>query len=176
MQARPDTTKETIRAGPVRSWAAWPVKTKIPVPMTAPTPRAESWTGPSTRRRRFSPFISSYSIESGLRAKSWLVAIDPPIVIQSLQPSRCAGRPECRGDCGAPTPQRAPRPPGPLEVLDLRHQAGQGSLGVSEEHRRLGIVEQLVLDAREPGVHAPLEHDDVVRLVHVQDRHNVDRT
>src|SRR5947207_8201375 len=115
MQASPDTTKDSIRAGPVRSWAACPVSTKMPVPITAPTPMAVSCTGPRTRRRRFSPFISSYSIDMGLRAKSWLLAIDPPW----------------------------------LQVLDLRHQAGQGCLGVSEEHRRLGVVEQLVLDTGE---------------------------
>src|SRR6185295_11672213 len=141
MQASPATTKDNMRAGPVLSWAATPVSTKMPVPMTAPTPSAESWTGPSTRRRRFSPFISSYNIHIGLRVKSGLLAIESPL----------------------------------LEVLDRRHQAGQGSLGVSEEHRRLGIVEQLVLDAGESRVHAALEHDDAVGLVHVQDRHSVDR-
>ncbi len=42
MQARPDATKESMSAGPVLSWAATPVRTKMPVPMTAPTPRAVS--------------------------------------------------------------------------------------------------------------------------------------
>src|SRR6185503_8102879 len=141
MQASPATTSDNMSAGPVLSWAATPVSTKMPVPMTAPTPSAESWTGPSTRRRRFSPFISSYSIDIGLRAKNWLLAIESPS----------------------------------LDVLDRRHQAGQGSLGVSEEHRSLGVVEQLVLDPGEPRVHAALEHDDAVGLVHVQDGHAVDR-
>src|SRR4029079_15596457 len=36
-------------------------------------------------------------------------------------------------------------------------------------------VEQLVLDGGESRVHAALEHDDAVGLVHVQDRHPVDR-
>ncbi len=45
-------TKESISAGPALSWAATPVSTKMPVPMMAPTPRAESCTGPSTRRSR----------------------------------------------------------------------------------------------------------------------------
>ena len=80
MQARPATTKDNMRAGPVLSWAATPVSTKMPVPMTAPTPSAESWTGPSTRRRRFSPFISSYNIHIGLRVKSGLLAIESPLV------------------------------------------------------------------------------------------------
>src|SRR5574341_255810 len=80
MQAIPDTTKESISAGPVRSWAATPVSTKMPVPMMAPMPRLESCTGPSTRRRRFSPFISSSSSDNGLRAKSWLAKLTPPSV------------------------------------------------------------------------------------------------
>jgi hypothetical protein len=75
MQAKPATTKESISAGPVLSWAATPVRTKMPVPMTAPTPRAESWTGPRQRRKRLSLCISSYNIDIGLRAKSWLRAI-----------------------------------------------------------------------------------------------------
>src|SRR5262245_49421428 len=43
----------------------------MPVPMMAPTPMAVSPTGPSTRRRRFSPFTSSRTIPSGVVAKSW---------------------------------------------------------------------------------------------------------
>src|SRR5262245_35401411 len=41
--------------------------------MIAPTPRLVSWTGPSTRRRRFSPAISSRSSLSGFLAKSGFV-------------------------------------------------------------------------------------------------------
>jgi len=38
--------------------------------MIAPTPRLVSWTGPSTRRKRCSPAISSSSNLSGFLAKS----------------------------------------------------------------------------------------------------------
>ncbi len=40
MQAMPATTNESISAGPVLSCAATPVRTKMPVPMMAPTPSA----------------------------------------------------------------------------------------------------------------------------------------
>src|SRR6185295_10135794 len=72
MQASPEATNDSIRAGPVLSWAATPVSTKMPVPMTAPTPRAVSCSGPSTRRRRFSPFISSSRRLRGLVANRGL--------------------------------------------------------------------------------------------------------
>ena len=39
---------ETIMPGPA-FWAAVAVRTKIPVPMTAPIPSMVSWTGPSER-------------------------------------------------------------------------------------------------------------------------------
>ena len=42
-------------AGPALAAAAWPVRTKIPVPMIAPTPSMTSWVGPSTRLRPPSP-------------------------------------------------------------------------------------------------------------------------
>jgi hypothetical protein len=61
---------DTMSAGPASLRAAEPVATKMPAPMIAPTPRLVSWTGPRIRRRRFSPFISSSSRLSGLRAKS----------------------------------------------------------------------------------------------------------
>ena len=48
----PAATNDSIRAGPVRSCAAIPVSTKIPVPMIAPTPRLVSWTGPRILRSR----------------------------------------------------------------------------------------------------------------------------
>ncbi len=41
MQATPAAPNDMMSAGPVLSWAATPVRTKIPVPMMAPTPRAE---------------------------------------------------------------------------------------------------------------------------------------
>src|SRR6185369_7131247 len=69
MHVTPAMTYESISDGPATLWAAAPVATKIPAPMIAPTPSAESCTGPRTRRRRFSPAISSRSSLSGLRAK-----------------------------------------------------------------------------------------------------------
>ncbi len=69
MQAMPAVTNDSISAGPVLSCAATPVRTKIPVPMMAPTPRLVSDTGPRTRRSRCSPAISSRSILRGLVAK-----------------------------------------------------------------------------------------------------------
>src|SRR6266571_4046930 len=47
-------------------------------------------------------------------------------------------------------------------------------LGVPEQHHGLGLVVEVVLDPGEARVHAALEDDDVLRLVHVQDRHAVD--
>src|SRR6266581_239390 len=79
MQAMPDITNDSIRAGPVLSWAATPVRTKMPVPMMAPTPRLVSAAGPSTRRSRCSPAISFMSVSYDLVAKSGL-AIWPPRV------------------------------------------------------------------------------------------------
>src|SRR5512140_851150 len=72
MQVMPETTYESMSAGPATLCAAAPVATKMPAPMIAPIPRLVSWTGPRTRRSRFSPFISSRSMASGLRANSWL--------------------------------------------------------------------------------------------------------
>src|SRR5215813_3688147 len=83
MQATPDVTNDRISAGPALSCAACPVSMKMPVPMTAPTPRAVSWTGPSTRRRRSSPCISSSSCFSGLVAKRWLA------IVRGLYPADC---------------------------------------------------------------------------------------
>src|SRR4029453_2030649 len=64
-----------MRAGPVVCRAMAPVVTKMPAPMTAPTPRAVSWTGPRTRRSRFSPFSSSRRGLRGLRANRWLASV-----------------------------------------------------------------------------------------------------
>src|SRR6185503_62186 len=64
-----------MRAGPVVCRAMAPVVTKMPAPMTAPTPRAVSWTGPRTRRSRSSPFSSSSRRLRGLRANRWLARV-----------------------------------------------------------------------------------------------------
>src|SRR5439155_1693886 len=71
MQVTPATTYESMSAGPATLCAAAPVATKMPAPMMAPTPRLVSWTGPRTRRSRFSPAISSNSWLRDLVANSW---------------------------------------------------------------------------------------------------------
>ncbi len=74
MQASPATTNESIRAGPALSCAATPVRTKIPVPMIAPTPRLVRPTGPSTRFSRPFPSISSRSMLRGFLANICLIS------------------------------------------------------------------------------------------------------
>src|SRR5688572_10217436 len=48
-------------------------------------------------------------------------------------------------------------------------------LGVAEQHHRLRVVVELVLDAREARIHAPLEDDDRLPAVDLEDRHPVER-
>ena len=62
-------TRVSTPARPCRALPR-PVRTKMPVPIIAPTPRLVSVTGPRTRRSRFSPFISSSSRASGFLSKS----------------------------------------------------------------------------------------------------------
>src|SRR5690242_17957433 len=47
---------------------------------------------------------------------------------------------------------------------------------VAEQHSRLFVIEQRVVDTRETVAHAPLEDDDVLRTVDIENRHAVDRT
>src|SRR5262245_28464184 len=56
-----------MSAGPAVT-TPFPMRTKMPVPMMAPTPRAVSWIGPSTRLSRFSPLASSRMSDRGFRA------------------------------------------------------------------------------------------------------------
>src|SRR6185503_16309518 len=77
MQAMPANTNDSISAGPVLSCAATPVRTKIPVPMIAPTPRLVSATGPRTRRSRCSPAISFIRVSYDLVANSLLAMGSP---------------------------------------------------------------------------------------------------
>ena len=46
-------------------------------------------------------------------------------------------------------------------LFHLVHELGDRVLGIPEEHHGLGLVVQVVLDPREPGVHAPFQHDHV---------------
>ena len=59
--------------------------------------------------------------------------------------------------------------------LQFRGDLGDGGFCVTEEHRGLLVEVQVVVDAGESGAHRALEHDDGPRLVHVEDRHPVDR-
>src|SRR6185295_10640544 len=151
MQVTPATTYETISAGPATLWAAAPVATKMPAPMIAPTPRAESWTGPSTRRSRFSPFISSSSISRGFLAKRRF-AMDsrPPKARSTVKPRSClaaARRPRWTS-ARLPSSPRLPRRSGDVgiqlapEEIDgdaRQHDAQAGTCGprlVDEQHER----------------------------------------
>src|SRR4051812_26855625 len=59
-------------------------------------------------------------------------------------------------------------------LLQLRHDAADGLLRIAEQHSGLWVEVQIVVDAREAGLHRALDDDDVLRLVDVEDRHAVD--
>src|ERR1039458_4036456 len=59
-------------------------------------------------------------------------------------------------------------------VGDRCQQLLQCVLGIAEQHRGLGVVEKLVVDAGKAGAHGALEKNDVLRLVGIDDRHAVD--
>src|SRR5262245_53224877 len=67
----PATTNDTMMAGPASMEATRPVMTKMPAPMMAPMPSEVRPTGPSTRRRRFSPSASASNVLRLLRANIW---------------------------------------------------------------------------------------------------------
>src|SRR6185503_16694646 len=85
----------------------------------------------------------------------------------------------------SPDPQKTPKPkpaainaPAPSTLcgfLELGDDPADRFLRVTEQHPRLGIEIQLVVDAGEARLHRALDDDDVLRLVHVEDRHAVDR-
>ena len=84
-------------------------------------------------------------------------------------PSRCRG---------APSGTRArldPRNGSAESGRELAHDGHQGLARVAEHHHRVGLNEQLVLDAAEAGAHAALEHDHRARLLDVEHGHAVDR-
>src|SRR4051812_8510890 len=60
-----------------------------------------------------------------------------------------------------------------LELFDRRDQLGQALFRVSEEHARLGIGVQLVVDARVARPHRALHDDDRARVIDIEDRHAV---
>src|SRR6266508_5687109 len=63
-----------------------------------------------------------------------------------------------------------------LKAFDRGCELLDRVLGVAEQHHGLRVQEEWVLDSGEAGVHAALQHDDLSRLVDVQDRHAVDGT
>src|SRR4051794_5459759 len=63
-------------AGPASAAATRPVITKMPAPMMAPMPSEVRPTGPSTRRRRFSPSASARRVSSDFLANSCWKSID----------------------------------------------------------------------------------------------------
>src|SRR3954447_6669492 len=67
------------------------------------------------------------------------------------------------------------RPNGRSDSLDGAHQGAQRVLRVAEEHRRLRVIEQCVVDPCEARSHRPLQEDDLLGVVGVDDRHAVDR-
>src|SRR6266571_2869074 len=86
----PATVYDSISAGPPTLCAAAPVATKMPAPMMAPMPRLVSWIGPSTRRRRCSPFISSSRISRGFLVNRLLMS--PAVYNEVGQAEACPHR------------------------------------------------------------------------------------
>ena len=64
---------------------------------------------------------------------------------------------------------------GCLEPLHFGNDLGEDALGIAEEHRGLIEVEELVLNAGEASRHTALHHNDLLGILHVEDRHAVDR-
>src|SRR4030095_14337108 len=64
---------------------------------------------------------------------------------------------------------------GSVPRLQRGQEVVHALLGVAEQHHRLRVVVELVLDAREAGVHAPLEDDDGLPAVDLEDGHPVER-
>src|SRR6478736_5854088 len=62
-------------------------------------------------------------------------------------------------------------PPTGLQALDRRRERGQAVLRVGEEHPRLRVRVELVVDAGVALAHRALDHDDRLRVVDIEDRH-----
>src|SRR5438128_118254 len=79
---------------------------------------------------------------------------------------------------GSRHPESAPRRVGTissattdaLERVHFSRDLADRLLGVAEQQLRLRIVEERIVDAREPGGHRALEHDHRLRLVDLEDR------
>src|ERR1700687_3414173 len=60
-------------------------------------------------------------------------------------------------------------------LLQFADDASDGFLRVAEQHAGLRIEIEIVVDAGEARLHRPLDDDDVLRLIDVEDGHAVDR-
>src|SRR5437899_10990422 len=93
----------------------------------------------------------------------------PPTTATSNSCSDSAARAWLRAITRAVSQSARPRPPhasrtsaGGTQRLYLRElcaDLADCALGVAEQHRGLGVVVELVFDARETGVHRALDHD-----------------
>ena len=70
--------------------------------------------------------------------------------------------------------RRSARAPASLQRLDRRDEVLEAGLGVGEEHARLGVRVERVVDARVAAAHGALDDDDALGLVDVEDGHAVD--
>ena len=97
--------------------------------------------------------------------------------VETASPRRRAYRSAAqRGHDGAGEPAlRSGTARGLPQLLDRCEHGGHGLLRVAEQQRGVLVVEERVVDAGEAGVHRALEHDHLPGLVHVEDRHAVDR-
>src|SRR5688572_7840559 len=60
-------------------------------------------------------------------------------------------------------------------IAEPRHEIVEGALGVAEEHARVLVQEERVVDTGVAGGHPAFEHDDPPRLPRLEHRHAVDR-
>src|SRR5690606_1816407 len=63
-----------------------------------------------------------------------------------------------------------------LQAFHFGHEFLERVLRIAKQHPGFGMKEQFVLDTRVAGTHTPLEDDDIVRRVHIENGHPVDRT
>src|SRR4051812_30297412 len=88
----------------------------------------------------------------------------------ATQPSRPSPpRPPTRRP--APNPQRASSPAPSPDRLDRLDQLGAGLLCIPVQHARVVQIEQCVLDARESRAFAPLDDNDILGLVGIENGH-----
>src|SRR5580700_923150 len=59
----------------------------------------------------------------------------------------------------------------PTHRRQFLHDARQKALGVAKKHDRVWHVIKIVVDSREPRIHAALDHHDGSSLIGLDDRH-----